>query len=76
MTYKIYGERKVIDDLNIEVTDLTSANNIINVLQSQNSGDIRYYSEEVEVVAPEVVGESEVNVENGEEGNEAISEEE
>ena len=66
MTYKIYGERQVIDDLNIKVADVDSANNIIQVLDSMGSLQIRYYFEE-EPMDAEAIGEVNVNIQNGEE---------
>lgn len=67
MTYKIYSERKMEEDLSIEVNDESSANNVINVLQSQVASDeIRYFSREVK---EEVVEQSEEDEADAQEEN-------
>ena len=67
MTFKVFSTRKVVEDLNIEVADNQSADNVINVLAASGNSDIEYFYEEVKVEAPEAVGEAEVSIEEGEE---------
>lgn len=67
MTYKIYSQRVVFEDLGIEVADEESAKNVLNVLAAQGNTDVEYSYEEI--VQPVVEAEEE-SVTDGDEETE------